>query len=289
MADRVRIASDALSAEIDPFGAELQRLTTAAGEELLWDGDPAFWTGRAPLLFPIVGALKNGAYRLDGESYTLPKHGFARTSAFALIEQQADSATFRLADSAETRAHYPFTFTLDMAFALSGAELSMRATISNRGLAPMPFSFGFHPAFRWPLPGTGAKTDHRILFAAEEPSAIRGVSPDGLLTGSLPSPVNGREIALRDALFAHDALVWDDLTSRSLRFEGAGGVALDITFPDTPMLGLWMKPGAGYLCIEPWQGHADPEDATSDLRAKPGIVEVAPGDFRRFRMTVALG
>lgn len=288
MADRVRITSGSLSAEIDPFGAELQRLTTAAGEELLWDGDPAWWTGRAPLLFPILGGLKDGRYRLDGKHYTLPKHGFARTSAFRLVEQKDDRATFRLEDSAETRAHYPFAFRLDMDFVLSGAMLEMTATVGNRGAVPMPFSFGFHPAFRWPLPGAGAKTAHRLVFAEDEPSAIRGVSPDGLLTGPLPSPVEGRVLPLKDALFAQDALVWDTLSSRSLRFEGDGGRALDIGFPDTPMLGVWMKPGADYLCIEPWQGHADPEGFTGDFRSKPGVEEVAPGDFRHFRMTVAV-
>jgi len=288
VADRVRIASGALAAEIAPFGAELQRLTTAAGEELLWDGDPAWWTGHAPLLFPIVGGLKDGRYRLGGRDYTLPKHGFARTSAFRLVGSQEDRATFRLEDSAETRAHYPFAFALDMTFAVAGATLEMTASITNRDAVALPFSFGFHPAFRWPLPVGGDKSAHRLVFAKGEPSPIRGVSADGLLTGPLPSPVDGRVLSLRDDLFAHDALVWDAVASRSLRFEGAGGRALDIGFPDMPMLGVWMKPGAGYLCIEPWQGHADPEGFDGDFREKPGVVEVAPGDFMAFRMTVAV-
>src|SRR3954470_8044082 len=155
----VTITDAALTARVNPLGAELWSLTDADGREYMTDADPAFWTGHAPLLFPIVGALNRGRYRIDGIEHALPKHGFARTSRFELAEHADGGARFRLVESEATLAAYPFRFELEMAFALSGATLSMVATVGNPGGVPLPFSFGFHPAFAWPLPGGAAKED----------------------------------------------------------------------------------------------------------------------------------
>ncbi|HEY6816243.1 MAG TPA: aldose 1-epimerase family protein, partial [Croceibacterium sp.] len=125
MSGLIAIASEALAASINPLGAELWSLTDRAGREYMTDADPAFWTGRAPLLFPIVGALNGGHYRVDGQEFALPKHGFARTSSFELIEHETDGARFRLAERDGTLAVYPFRFELDMAFRLAGETLSM--------------------------------------------------------------------------------------------------------------------------------------------------------------------
>jgi len=290
MREFVTITSGDLTACINPFGAELWSLTDAQGGEWMTDADPAFWTGRAPLLFPIVGALNGGHYRLCGSAHELAKHGFARHSAFALVASQVDSATFRLTASEATRLAYPFPFTLDMAFALDGWTLRMIATVTNDGVTDMPFSFGFHPAFAWPLPGGAAKADHRVTFAQDEPQPIRRIDPPSglLLPEALPSPVHGRDLALDATLFEADALIWDDLASRSLTYGAAGGAQLDIAFPDTPMLGIWQKPGANYICIEPWQGIADPVGFADDLRAKPGMIALAAGASRSFRMDVTV-
>ena len=148
----LRIASDALAAEISELGAELRTLTDAQSRDLLWDGDPAFWTGRAPLLFPIVGELAGGAYRLDGRGYPMPKHGFARRSTFVVVAHAHDRITLRLDASDATRTIYPFDFRLDVSYAITGATLTLTAVVSNLGEAALPASFGFHPAFRWPLP-----------------------------------------------------------------------------------------------------------------------------------------
>jgi len=168
MTGLVAIASEVLAARINPLGAELWSLTDRDGGEYMTDADPAFWTGRAPLLFPIVGALNGGRYRVDGTEHALPKHGFARTSRFDLAEHADDRARFRLVESEATLAAYPFRFELEMAFALTGATLSMVATVGNPGAGPLPFSFGFHPAFAWPLPGGAAKDDHAIVFERDD-------------------------------------------------------------------------------------------------------------------------
>lgn len=290
MTDFVEIASEGLSARINPFGAELSSLTDAAGREYMTDADPAFWTGRAPLLFPIVGALVDDTLHVDGQAYTMPKHGFARRSAFRLIEQASDRAVFRLQDNAETLASYPFAFTLDMAFTLSGMTLEMAATIHNTGDTPLPFSFGYHPAFAWPLPGGADKAAHRIVFAHNEPQPIRQIEKgSGLMKAEgVPTPVQGRELALDPELFRADALIWSDLNSRRLSYGAEGGAWLDVAFPDTPMLGIWQVPGARYICIEPWQGHADPIGYSGEFRDKPGVQVLPQGASRSFRMDVTV-
>lgn len=288
--DFVTISSGDLTARINPLGAELWSLTDRAGHEYMTDADPAFWTGHAPLLFPIVGALAGGRYRLDGAEYPLAKHGFARQSAFELVEAGADHALFRLADSEETRAVYPFAFVLDMAFRLEGAALHMEARVSNPGREPLPFSFGFHPAFAWPLPGGAAKGDHMIAFGHSEPQPIRRIDPaTGLvLPEPFESPVEGHLLHPDAAQFEADAIIWDHLESRAVTFGAPGGAQLAIAFPDTPMLGIWQKPGAAYLCIEPWQGIADPLGFGGDFREKPGVVTLPPGETRRYRMDVSV-
>ena len=289
MAERVRIASASLTAEIDPLGAELQSLRDAYGHELMWGGDPAFWTGRAPLLFPIVGRLNGDAYRIDGQSYAMAQHGFARRSTFEIVEAGLSDVRFRLRDSIATRAIYPFAFELDVHFRLDDATLRMAVTVRNTGDAPLPASFGYHPAFAWPLPFGAAREEHRIAFEQPEPAPLCALKANGLIGAETrATPVNGKTLMLDDALFAHDALVWRDLNSRRLRYGAARGTALDIAFPDTSWLGIWTKPGAGYVCIEPWAGMADTHGFDGDFREKPGIFEVAPGAERSFRMDVTL-
>lgn len=288
MADRVRIASGILAAEISPDGAELQSLIDAQGRAYLWSGDPAFWTGRAPLLFPIVGRLNDDTLRVDGRAYTLEKHGFARRSRFNIVRHDASSVMFRLTDSPATRAAYPFAFALDVHFALVDAALAMTATVRNPGQVLLPASFGYHPAFAWPLPG-GDRAAHAIVFERNEPALLRRIAPDGLIGPEpKPSPVAGDRFTLTDDLFTDDALVWADLNSRRLTYGLPDGPNLDIAFPDTPHLGIWTKSGAAFVCIEPWAGHADPKGYTGDFADKPGVFHIAPGAEQQFRMTVTV-
>lgn len=284
----IEIASDVLSASINPFGAELSHLRDAEGRELMTDADPAFWSGRAPLLFPIVGRLKGDRYRLAGRDYPLPQHGFARRQPFEAIEQTASRAVLRLASNDDTRAVYPFEFTLDAAYAIEDATLSIEITVANAGDVPMPASFGFHPAFAWPLPYGGAKEDHRIVFAEDEPAPLNRIEGGLIGPADRPSPVEGRLLRLHDSLFESDALISQAPRSRALSYGTEGGPQLDIAFPDMPMLALWTKPGARFLCVEPWQGHADPLGFEGEIWEKPGMLRLAPGEARRFAIQVSL-
>ena len=169
----IRIASAALAATIAECGAELQSLSDGDGRDYLWNGDPVWWTGRAPILFPVIGVVNGGAVRVAGRAYPMPKHGVARRRDFSIVDSGATFATFRLEADAETRAAYPFEFRLDIAYRITGATLAMTATVANRGEGDMPASFGFHPAFRWPLPG-GAREGQRLVFEHTEREPIRG-------------------------------------------------------------------------------------------------------------------
>lgn len=288
MSDLVSIASPDLTARINPLGAELWSLTDPAGREYMTDADPAFWTGHAPVLFPIVGALAGGTYRLGDDEYALSRHGFARQSPFTLVEHGGHLARFRLVDDAQTRAVYPFAFTLELTFRLHGARLEIEAAVRNPGDVPLPFSLGFHPAFAWPLPGGGDKLAHAIVFDHEEREPLRRLDADGLLDGSAPSPVQGKRLPLTPELFAEDALIWDDLASRAVTYRGENGAALRVEFPDTPYLGVWQKPGAAFVCIEPWQGLADPVGFAGDFRDKPGVLLLPAGEVRSFRVDVSV-
>lgn len=281
------LTSGRLSAEISTLGAELVRLRDGEGRDLLWNGDPAFWTGRAPLLFPIVGALPQDAFSHEGRRYSMHKHGFARRSLFDLVEASGEHALFRLLPSAETRAHYPFDFVLDMAFAIVDDTLSIEATVRNPGAESLPASFGFHPAFLWPLPYGGTRADHRLLFETAEPDPVHR-PVDGLLsTASEPSPAAGGVLAPEDTMFERDAFIFLNVRSRRVRFGVPGQPGIEVAFPGMPQLGVWTKPGAPYLCIEPWHGYATPEGDTRPFVEKPGLAHIPPGGEERFAMTIS--
>lgn len=289
MAEWITIASDALTAAINPLGAELSSLRDGEGRELMTDADPAFWTGRAPLLFPVVGKPAGETIRVGGRAYPMKQHGFARRLPFALVEHAPAHALFRLEADEGTRAHYPFDFRLDVLFRLDGATLATEVTVGNPGAAPLPASFGFHPAFAWPLPYGRDRADHRIIFSHDEPGPLRVIAADGTIApGSRPSPLAGRTLHLADDLFAHDALVWDRVRSDRVTYGASDGPRLEIAFPDTPMLGIWTRPGARYVCVEPWHGIADPEGYAGELADKPGIFLVPPGGEQHIAMSVTL-
>jgi galactose mutarotase-like enzyme len=277
-ADWIALHSNELTVQIDPLGAQLSALRDAAGRDLLWDGDAAYWTGRAPVLFPIVGELQGGHYTWQGQRYAMPRHGFARRSRFEVVEQDDTAARLRLKQDAETLLAYPFRFELDLHFRVTTNRLSVVATVRNPNAHALPASLGFHPALRWPMPGGAARDAHYLEFDVEERAPIRRLDSAGLLQdGGHPTPVQGRRLALNDALFAEDVVIFDQLASRGLTYGAATGPRVRLEFPDATHLGLWTKPGAGFLCIEPWRGVADPQGYAGAFDAKPGMLNVPAG------------
>jgi len=280
---------DGPSAAINLTGAELWFLRDATGADVLWDGDPAVWSGRCPILFPIVGRLAADTYRLDGQAHHLAKHGFARQSRFTLAETGEDHVLLRLEDDATTRVAYPFAFALSLRFAITAQGLTIAAEVANRGEGNMPVSFGFHPALRWPLRPDQPRADHRIVFDDEEAPVVHRMDANGLLATTQPSPIVERVLALRDDLFIDDALILPGVNSRGVTYGAPGGPSVRVEAENLPDLGIWTKPGAGFICIEPWQGYNDPVDFSDDIFHKPGIVTIAPGDVWKASITLRLG
>lgn len=285
-----RIGSDQLSAAISPLGAELTSLETADGLPLLWNGDPAWWTGRSPLLFPIVGRVPGDEILIEGRRYPLKQHGFARTSMFARLAASQTRCSFRLAADAATRAVYPFAFVLDVHYEIAGATLTVRVDVTNEEpRRAMPFSFGFHPALRWPLhPGT-PKDAHDLLFSHPEIATVARPRDGFLAPQREANPVDAdRVLHLRDAMFEAGALVFDTLASDAVRYRTGDGSSVRISFSGMPHLGIWSKPGAPFVCIEPWHGFAAPEGFAGELGDKPGIIQLAPGARHSFKMLLSV-
>jgi len=283
------LGSGDLTVKVDPLGAQLSALQDRAGRDLLWGGDPSVWAGRAPLLFPIVGALSGGRYRLGSATYALPRHGFARVKRFDIVDTSPTAATLRLNADATTLQVYPFQFELDVRFALDGPTLSITTNVRNLGDGDMPASIGYHPGFCWPLPFGRPRSSFFIEFAVDEPDPVRRLNAAGLLTAARhPTPVSHRRLTLEDALFQDDVIIFDQIRSRHVTYGADEGPRIRVSYPDAPYLGIWTKPQAPFICIEPWHGVADPEGFTGDFRTKPGVFTVAPGAVLSAQLTVSL-
>ena len=279
--DQHTIFGEGVTAIILAHGAELCSLKTAAGLELVWQaGDE--WKRHAPLLFPIVGKLKNDTLRHRGKSYPLTQHGFARDSRFEWVERGRSSCRLVLSDNAETRARYPFAFHLAVTYSLEGSDLDVSFEITNSGDEILPASLGGHPAFNWPLLPGIAKTSYRLIFSREEPAPIRRLK-DGLLRPRPePNPIRDRELILSEKLFEDDAIILDKPSSTSLRFVAGEGPSLEVSWEAFRELGIWSKPeGAPFLCIEPWRGFASPIDFDGEFTDKPGLMHIKPKETQR--------
>lgn len=285
----IALTSTQLSAEINPLGAQLSVLRDHSGRELLWNGEPAIWASRAPLLFPIVGTLAGGHYRLGSKVYSLPRHGFARGRQFEVVAATATRATFRLSADEATLQVYPFFFQLDVDFALNGATLSITSSVRNTGQEQMPASIGYHPGFRWPLPYGEPRAAHFIEFAENEGPFIRRLDANGLLSPERhPTPVSQRRLALDDSLFRDDVVIFDEIRSRSVTYGADKGPRIRVSYPDARYLGLWAKPGAPFICIEPWQGIADEAGFAGDFSTKLGVFRLAPDAAQTLKMDISL-
>jgi len=285
MSTITRIENEFLSIGISSLGAEMQSATTRDGANWLWDGDAAFWTGRSPVLFPIVGKAPDDTLLIDGKACPMAQHGFARRREFTLDAASAAACRYRLEASDETRAVYPFDFRLSVEHSLDGPALTVAATVENRGETPMPFGLGFHPAFLWPLPGGEGRPHAVILDNGAEP--LRQPLEKGLLSRDRdPSPFEKGRLLLAHDLFVHDALVFPEGAGDGLTYAAEGGPALRFRFENLPNLALWTKPGAPFLCVEPWHGTAAEYGGSRELRDRPFTTVLPAGKSRRLAFTV---
>lgn len=255
--------------------------------EVLWHGDPAHWSGRAPVLFPVVGASAGGEVRVKGQAYPMPQHGFARGLDFALVEQREHTARLRLVDSPETRQHYPFAFRLDITATLSERELAFRYEVHNPGEEALPYALGFHPAFPWPFM-QGDQRGYRVEFETAEEPFVPTIRELGILDPDpRPVPLKGNRLDLEPEHFAEGAMVFRNARSRTMRFIAPSGEAIGMSMEDFPHLALWTRPTAPFLSMEAWTGHADWLGSSGELRERNTIRLLAPGATARHGVTLS--
>lgn len=273
---KVRLAAPGVEAVIALRGAE-PLSWNIGGTELLWHGDAVHWNRSAPLLFPVVGACRNGEVLVDGKTYPMPQHGFARDLVFKVKELGGDRVVLRLEDSEATFKHFPFPFILDVTISLTMDALSLECSVTNSGTGEMPYALGFHPAFPWPFHG-GDKGSYHLAFDSEQKTDVPAVTADGLLARSTRKiPFTGRTLALRPELFEKGAIVLLDAGSRRIGFASKDGETIEIEARQCPHLALWTKPTAPFLSLEAWSGYADWEDFFGELRDRAAMTTLAPG------------
>ncbi|NRB03255.1 MAG: aldose 1-epimerase family protein [Rhodobacteraceae bacterium] len=274
------LSTDDLSLGVAPLGAEMQYLRTASGQDLLWHGDAAHWAGRAPVLFPIVGRAVDDIVSSGGVTAEMKQHGLARRLVFELEHATDTQCTHVLRASEETKAVYPFDFRLSVMHELNGASLTVSVEVSNEGASPMPFGFGFHPAFCWPLPDSDAA--HHVRLKDAENLKRRPLRPDGLLEFDMfDGPFKDGVLTVNDDHFADGALVFPN-GAQPLRYGAETGLVLDFTFENLPDLALWRPVGAPFLCIEPWHGTASLVGDGPNIAERPNSLTLAPGTAARF-------
>jgi galactose mutarotase-like enzyme len=259
---------------------------SVGGRELIWEGDPIHWAGRAPILFPVVGASSGGQVLVDGRAYPMPQHGFARLLDFAPIEHESDRVVLRLESSLETLQSFPFSFRLDVRLQIVTSAVRLRFRVSNLDARPMPFALGYHPAFPWPFhaPDRGG---HFILFEADEDPSVPSITGAGLLDPTLrPTPLDGRRMPLSPELFDRGALVFRNARSRAIRFVSPSGAAITLEAEGCRHLALWTKPQAPFVSMEAWTGHADWDGATGQLSERDSMRVLDPGASSEVEMTL---
>ncbi len=261
-------------------GAELCSFKSLLNNiEYIWTADPDIWASHAPNLFPIIGCLKEGAFIYKGKEYACPKHGFIRNnSSVTLIDQTENSLTFGLKYDKDTLKIYPFRFEYQIKYILEGNELTIEHTIFNHGNETMLFSLGGHPGFNCPVDKEEHYEDYYLEFDKPETAPTWFVLANGLI-GTKTKPVfdTPTRINLYPQIFKNDALVLKNINSSKVTLKSKkSGSVLAVTFKDFPYLGIWAKPNADYVCIEPWLGVADSIDATRELNEKEGMVKLDP-------------
>ena len=286
------IKNDVLKISVAERGAELKSITDVDGTQYLFDGNPTWWKYSSPILFPIVGKVCGGKYRVDGKEYSLPQHGFARTSDFWLVDASADSITFALESNAATLAVYPYKFRLEISYKLIGNEVKYIWRVINVDDKEIYFSIGAHPAISCPIAYRENFTDCYLKFNRAEKSSRIPLAASGQLSHDRIPTLDGTELDLNYDLFKGDALVFDDLKSDEISVcSRKNPKTLTIRAKDFPYWGIWTpaQGGAPFICIEPWHGHADYEDFTGELKDKEGIQKLAVGETFNTEISFIIG
>jgi len=272
-----KLENDQISININAHGAELTSLKTKNNSiEYIWQADPEVWARHAPILFPLVGKLKNNSFSYQGKEYSLPQHGFARDKQFKLKTQDAHSISLELASDAETLKSYPFPFVLTTTYSLERNKVVVQHEVKNPESRPMFFSIGAHPGFRCPLTNETFE-DHYLEFEKEE-DFVRHKIKESLLSGEQATVhSDGNTIPLHRDLFKDDALIFKNLGSKYVSIKNiVNDHRVKVSLEGFPFLGIWTKltDKATFICIEPWLGIADRYESDGDFTKKEGILRL---------------
>ncbi len=270
-----KIENENLTCEINEMGAELHSLKSKSNnKEYIWQGNPDIWYGQAPILFPVIGQLNSDRYYLKGIEYHLPKHGFARKMLFENIFCEGNKAVFLLKNNSQTMKMFPFEFELYAEFVLEGNSVINTLTVKNKSVNKMYFSIGAHPAFNCKV------GDIIELETAETVCTERIDKTNMLIDQKFPCLDNESRIIITKEIFEPDALILSGLKSKKLKLKGENEI--EFTFGDCPVLGIWAKPGAPYVCIEPWYGINDRHEPVDDISEKREIRALDAGNIFEF-------
>ena len=262
------ISNSTLIASIKHAGAELFSLKDNQNQEYIWEGNPDFWGKHSPVLFPIVGTLKNNAYTINEKEYQLPRHGFARDMEFQLIDKTENSAVFSLQSNSETLKKYPFDFELQLIYTLNETTLDIAYKVINNSETKIPFSIGAHPAIALPE----NFENYSFKFEKEEDLKYSLLENDLISNKTESLETIENLVPLNYKLFENDALVFKTLESNSLTILENSKPYIKVDFADFPSLGIWTKDQAPFVCIEPWFGYSDTAENSGDLFEKEGIL-----------------
>ena len=275
----ITIQNDKLRATFNNLGAELVSLINIeTGKEIMWSGNPDFWSGISPVLFPIIGALKNEQYIFENQTYELPRHGFARRRIFAVKESSENEVVFELPSDEESLKIYPFQFSLEIKYTLAANKLTVDYLVKNLSQKQMYFSLGAHPGFAIDTENGLNYNDYEIAFSNDDELQIHPLADNLISNQTQTIDLENKVLPLSYELFSKDALVMTNMRSKELILRNnKNHHKVIFTFSNFPYFGVWAAKNADFVCLEPWQGIADLENHNQQLTEKFGILRLEKG------------
>lgn len=276
------IENEYLKLGVKSFGCEITSLISKeTGFEFMWQGNADIWSGQAPILFPIIGRLIDDKYTLDGKEYTLEKHGFARRLEWTYLGSDGSSMSFSLKENEDTLTMYPFSFEVIVTYILDGKTLKVNHKVINNNDSTMYFSLGAHPAFNCEI-GDKLTFSETEKFVTEKIDLVRSLR----LPEKVDVPQQDSTIIITEDIFNEDALILSNFKSEYLTIHSDNNSRkIKFTFGGAPYLGIWAKPGAPYVCIEPWYGVNDSTEKKDDFSQKDAINTLGAGEEFNFQWT----